>query len=444
MSNAFAVSQLAGKDAVAPARSPSKHFSREFAVLKDRFDGVSLDVSFRELVGVLPANEYSHGLYPYPARLLRHIPRFLLATDAVVEGIDLVFDPFVGSGTVLLEAQLRGVDSWGVEQNPVAALISRVKVWQERTDTLHAALEDVLAEAKRSRRPLIPSPTLSRWYSEAAVSALGRLARRVAEWPVEQERDVLSLCLALTSRRVATTNPRIPVPVRAERNTAASAADVWAAWSREAVSIVTKLDALPANRPQARVLHGDARDPQVWPEPARARTTLLLSSPPYGAAQKYVRSTSLEAGWLGFAPAGRTVHIERSSVGREHLSPEDLDLNGDAVHSTELRSILDAVAERDPRRAAIYLAYFVDMQRVFDNARTIGVRRIALITGTNTVVGGTIHTSQYLAEMVQSLGYRRTVSLRDPIRGRTLLTTRRNGAPSPAEYIDVFEVSDGV
>lgn len=437
---AWADTAAAANESRAPALVTSRHYSREYAALLRRYTGESLDVSFRQLVGVLPANEYTHGLYPYPARLLRHIPRFLLATDAVVDGIDLVFDPFVGSGTVLLEAQLRGIESVGVEQNPIAALVARVKVKRGHTEALRSTLETILDDAKRCRRPAEPSTALGRWYSPAAKSALGRLLTCASEVP-EDVRDVALLCLALTARRMATTDPRIPVPVRTDRNATATASDVWVAWATEARSIATKIAQLPENRPAADVLHGDARSLESWPSAERASTTLLLSSPPYGAAQKYVRSTSLEAGWLGHAPNGKTVHIEHGSIGREHLSIGDTVLTTDEVWSDELRGLLAGIGTKDALRAAIYLTYFVDMQTVFANAMATGVKRIALVTGTNNVVGETLHTSHHLAEIVQSLGYRRTLSLRDPIRGRTLLTTRRNGTPSPAEYIDVFEAS---
>ena len=438
------LSDLVSAEAVPrPTPVTSRHYSREYADLARRYSGESLDVSFRQLVGVLPANEYTHGLYPYPARLLRHIPRFLLATDAIVDGVDLVFDPFVGSGTVLLEAQLRGIASIGVEQNPVAALVSRVKVRAEEVGDAEARLDEVLAAAKRCRRPTIPSTALGRWYAPPAFSALGRLLTVVSEAAdlSAADQEVAMLCLVLTARRVATTDPRIPVPVRTQRNANATASDVWEAWGAEATAMVAKLEGLPRRRPPAHVWTGDARDLDMWPSPEAARTTLLLSSPPYGAAQKYVRSTSLEAGWLGHAPTGRTVHIEHGNIGREHLSAKDATLTTADVWSPSLRGLLEGIGKKDARRAAIYLTYFVDMQAAFTNARTTGVKRIALVTGTNSVVGSTLHTSQHLAEIVQCLGYQRTLSVRDPIRGRTLLTARRNGTPSPAEYIDVFEVN---
>ena len=39
----------------------------------------------------------------------------------------MVFDPFMGSGGVLLESMLCGINSVGFDINPLAVLISRVK-----------------------------------------------------------------------------------------------------------------------------------------------------------------------------------------------------------------------------------------------------------------------------------------------------------------------------
>lgn len=420
--------------------STSKHYSRAYTHLVERYIGEPIDTSFRELVGPLPADEYTHSLFPYPARLLRHIPRFLLATESVVADIDTVFDPFVGSGTVLLEAQLRGLRSIGIEQNPVAALVSRVKVSEGPHATADAAVAQVLASAKRRRGPLIPSPMLKRWYSAGAMSALGRLAAAVADWE-GPHKELLQMCLALTAKRVAVTDPRIPVPVKGRRNQNASTSDVWNQWISDGSSVVAKLKALPTGRPVAEVYSGDSRDASFWPNAGQGARTLLLTSPPYGAAQKYVRSTSLEAAWLGHAPDGRTVHLEHDSIGREHLSRDDLLLKADALPSTILRNELADIADRDARRGAIYVAYFSDMQRVFSNARQAGIKRIALVSGDNHVAGAKLATSQHLADIIQSLGFTRTLSLRDPIRGRTLLTSRKHGSPAAAEYIEIYESS---
>src|SRR5262245_44009712 len=86
-----------------------------------------IDVSFRQLVGPIPVNDLSHAIYPYPARLLRQIPRFFLHCEQIVSKGDVVLDPFCGSGTVLVEARAAHVTGWGIDSNPFARLLSAVK-----------------------------------------------------------------------------------------------------------------------------------------------------------------------------------------------------------------------------------------------------------------------------------------------------------------------------
>lgn len=51
-----------------------------------------------------------YGMHPYPAKFIPQIPRYLIKDIGVVENT-LIFDPFCGSGTTLIEAQRQGYES---------------------------------------------------------------------------------------------------------------------------------------------------------------------------------------------------------------------------------------------------------------------------------------------------------------------------------------------
>jgi hypothetical protein len=107
--------------------------SRVFAELKSRHRvrRRPVSVSFRALaseVGV--GDRLTHLVHPYPAKLLRSIPAFFLSVRELAPEGSVVWDPFCGSGTVLLEALSAGFDSVGLDVNPLATLISRVKTRQ--------------------------------------------------------------------------------------------------------------------------------------------------------------------------------------------------------------------------------------------------------------------------------------------------------------------------
>src|SRR5260370_19935062 len=67
--------------------------------------------------------ELTHGFHSYPARFHPELPRRLLAG---MPGA-CVLDPFVGSGTTLVEAALVGRAGLGVDANPLAVELSRLK-----------------------------------------------------------------------------------------------------------------------------------------------------------------------------------------------------------------------------------------------------------------------------------------------------------------------------
>src|SRR6185369_6752514 len=67
-----------------------------------------------------------HSFHRYPAKFIPEIPRALIRVLPPSAG-SVVFDPFCGGGTTLLEAQAAGYSSVGVDLNPIGCLLSRVK-----------------------------------------------------------------------------------------------------------------------------------------------------------------------------------------------------------------------------------------------------------------------------------------------------------------------------
>jgi len=72
-------------------------------------------------------NQYiTHWFYPYKGKFHPQMIRALINYSQAKPG-DLVLDPYIGSGTTCLEAQVLGIDSVGVDISPVCNVISKVK-----------------------------------------------------------------------------------------------------------------------------------------------------------------------------------------------------------------------------------------------------------------------------------------------------------------------------
>jgi len=72
-------------------------------------------------------NQYlTHWIYPYKGKFHPQMIRALLNIIGLKKG-DIVFEPFSGSGTAALEAQLLGIDFVGIDISPLCVIQGRVK-----------------------------------------------------------------------------------------------------------------------------------------------------------------------------------------------------------------------------------------------------------------------------------------------------------------------------
>jgi tRNA G10 N-methylase Trm11 len=72
-------------------------------------------------------NQYlTHWIYPYKGKFHPQMIRALMNIIKIKNG-ETLFDPFVGSGTAVLEAQILGVNAIGLDISPLCVLISKVK-----------------------------------------------------------------------------------------------------------------------------------------------------------------------------------------------------------------------------------------------------------------------------------------------------------------------------
>src|SRR5665213_918754 len=92
---------------------------------------VRSEIAFRQLV--VPSDKFpklTHYLFRFPAKF--HPPHVKSLLERYTEPNDLVFDPFCGSGTLLVEAAVAGRRSLGLDVDPLAVLISNAKVTRHR------------------------------------------------------------------------------------------------------------------------------------------------------------------------------------------------------------------------------------------------------------------------------------------------------------------------
>ncbi|MDC6361653.1 MULTISPECIES: DNA methyltransferase [Flavobacteriaceae] len=137
-----------------------------------------------------------HSIHPYPAKFIPELPREILRQLHIPEN-SVVFDPFCGSGVTLTEAQKVGIPSIGVDLNPIACLISRVKTSLFDFELSNYAKKIVAGCQKGSKPVQIPAiKNLDHWFKKDVQKKVSILIEQINQVDHPELRDALNFCLS--------------------------------------------------------------------------------------------------------------------------------------------------------------------------------------------------------------------------------------------------------
>ncbi len=136
---------------------------------------------------------FVHSFHSYPCKFPPFLPRQIINNYA--KKTDVIFDPFVGSGTTLVEATLLGHSSIGSDINPLSCLLSKVKSQPlSRSDILeiNVFLKDLVARYRRSGKvENFTYPSISHWFQENVVRELSFIRESIKKLSSAKVRNFL-------------------------------------------------------------------------------------------------------------------------------------------------------------------------------------------------------------------------------------------------------------
>lgn len=237
------------------------------------------------------------NIHPYPARFINEIPRYLIETVGC-PAESTILDPFCGSGTTLVEAQRHNYESIGVDLNPIACLISKVKTQplpSRFLPTVQAVSDEATALFDDSI--CVPEiPNIDHWFEKDIQSALSSLLFLIQKETDEAVKDALRL--ALSSIIVRVSNQESDTRYAAvSKNT--TAADVFRNYvlAGNKIAQAKRAESFHVN---SKVILQDVLT--VSAEQIGHNVGLVITSPPYPNAYEYWLYHKYRMWWLGYDP----------------------------------------------------------------------------------------------------------------------------------------------
>lgn len=426
-----------------------------------------MPVSIRKLVPEMPYNSprYTHGIHFYPAKLIPQIPSLFLDEIELPKSATIM-DPFCGSGTVLLEAVLRGHRAVGADSNPLARLISQVKTTAIPALRISQASSILPRTFRRCRKESWPDVVnLKYWFSDRIAQHLARIRATIERVEDADIQRVLWVSLSQAARKLSRCDLRVTVPVRlvpdrypkghllrakAEERTrwlkTVDPLDFFLTTVQDNLALVGSLRAAPGRFGALVNLYDDScsQTTNSLHEQSAGSVDLIITSPPYAGAQKYVRASSIGLGWTGLCESSQLRSLEDKNIGREHYSKESLDT---LPHTgiNDIDSFVELVATKSAVRAKILNSYFIEMEKVIAQCKRVLGRNgfMVLVAGPNQVSGLPCDTPSMLLKLAKRAGLHPTMELVDGIRSRGLMTRRNKTASTiVCEHIYLLKHAD--
>ncbi len=244
------------------------------------------------------------NIHPYPAKFISEIPTSLIKCLWENQG-DFILDPFCGSGSTLVAAQSMGIPSVGVDLNPIACLISRVRT-AACDDKLQIVCDEIVNTCKStlSQIDIPPMPNIDHWFMPQIQRALSLLRNEIEKYNDSIYYDSLRFCLSSIIVKVSNQDSDTRYAFRDKNR---SADDVYAYFLKSAKKLVeAQKDTLQT---KVRVINKNSLKLNI--DDFQGNIGMVITSPPYPNAYEYWLYHKYRMYWLGFDP----IEVKNEEIG---------------------------------------------------------------------------------------------------------------------------------
>ena len=376
---------------------------------------------------------YTHQIHKYPAMFIPQMIRKLLE-EYSNEG-DLVMDIFNGSGTTSVECLLMNRNSVGIELNPLAFMISKVKTTPLNQNKIIKAYKELINNYYNTK---LGKPNsfdgINTWFNESSIKFLSHLLKCIRKENNNDIKNIFEVSFSDIIRYVSLTRHN-GFKLHRDKNKF----DIE--WSQESIfhefhkSFCKSFSGLldlkrDSTNAKIRLINTDSKKNI---KNYSNSIDLIITSPPYGDSRTtvaYGQFSRLSSQWLGYIGKnenGFTRNIDNELLGGK---TNDIELTDSilersiTLHSSILgfKSLIDRTEGEEKKklikRTKDVLSFYIDLEKTIINGSDYlkKDKYFILITGSRIVKGIKLNTDLIISELGEKYGllldgilYRKTI-----------------------------------
>lgn len=366
--------------------------------------------------------EHIHNIINYPATMVPKMQAEVI--DIImkeVTDIKNIFDPFVGSGTILVEGMLRGLDVYGIDINPLADLITKVKTNPVNIDCLEIKILNLFDNIDKSnlQYEITSFPGIEKWFKEDIIDDLSKV-----KCCIRQEEDVeyrrifwISFC-QIIKESCNSRHSTFKLHIKNEDNITNFRFNTIEQFKRHVLhvrdsmkefeeilgdKIVQKTKVHYKNK--VKVMSGDSikimADNRRFKEES---VDMIVTSPPYGdnhTTVTYGQYSILQLRWIDIEDIDKNIdlsiidklsEIDKRSLGGIYYSCEYIEKSGILNKSKTLYNEYNKlISENEKDKARKVASFYIDFNKILNNCfRILKKDKYAIFTVGNRRVNNEI------------------------------------------------------
>lgn len=367
----------------------------------------------------------SHGFHKYPGKFIPQIPEWAIKTYLQHDN-EIILDPFVGSGTTLVESLMTGYKSYGIDIDPLSCLISKVKSTPILESDFSLVCDWILLNIDSTEPEFMPqTERLTHWFTEEAIEKLSRIRSLTEKVPdyfshienISDIYDALIIAFSGIIRRVSNADNQSQ-KTYVSHTREKKPAEVFSLYTKQ-LQVFKR-----AYIEFGRIWDGDTRTSLILSD-GRAdissympeKVNLIITSPPYIKSIDYVYNQMVELFWVGDLfnmdtqpkqNKKRKKYTGTTLVNKSEYA--DFSIKDSVLDSALLTVYLTEVLKDEKngqKHAHIVNDYFEYMYEHFVGAFKIieNNGHYVMAIGNSTVSGIKIDTASLLIEFAEKAGF---------------------------------------
>lgn len=382
-----------------------------------------------------------HSFHRYYGKLIPAIPR--AAIRKYTKKGDVVFDPFVGSGTTSVEAIYAERNFVGIEINPLSVMISRIKTSDYDLSVLKELEKKILLLIENDNSPVLDTEkpfciNREHWFKNFVQEDLIKIKRNIhpavsfiSQDEQKKYEDFLLGVLSAIVKQVSNADtahvfPGISKRMRKLEIEGKNNVNVFGTFKRGLKKRIKYIEEFGHHSAIATIINGDSSTIDL--SNYENSVDLIITNPPYISSVRYAETLKLELYWMGICKTvDEYLELSNSMIGNDHLKKAQYKEKNLTEYSF-INEYIEQLYEVDPKQAEIVFEFFNHMECVIKKLHLIlkPGKKLVMKISDSKIRKINIPTGSLLTQMAMENGFKVVDFFNDKINknSRSLLTAR--------------------